>query len=218
MSTYQIAGRVIHEEDTRLPEILAAVHGQKQRALCLCAEPNPEMYIAKCAGKYLLKRMPNTGSAHDPSCESFDPPAELSGLGEVLPAIQENVEEGTTALRLGFSLTKLSGRSAPVPSGQMPETAKTSGSKLGLRSTLHYLWEQAGFSRWNPLMAGKRNWYVIRKYLSQAAENKLAKGSPLKELLYIPEPFFLEQKEEISRRRINHLHRVLSAKLCSGCE
>ena len=209
MSAYQIGGRTVSEDDPRLPEILAAVHGQKHRPLCLCREPHPEMYIAKLGARYLLKRMPNTGSAHASSCDSFEVPPELSGLGEVLPAIQENVEEGTTSLKLGFSLTKVPGRSAPITSGAEPETAKTSGGKLGLRSMLHYLWEQAGFSRWTPSMTGKRNWAVVRKYLLQAAENNIAKGALLNELLYIPEPFFLEHKNEIVQRRLNHLRRAL---------
>lgn len=210
MSAYQIAGRTINDGDPQFPEIIAAVHGQKHRPLCLCREPHPEMYIAKLGARYILKRMPNTGSAHGPACDSFEAPPELSGLGAVLSAIHENIEEATTSLKLGFSLTKVPGRSAPVPSGIEPETAKTSGGKLGLRSTLHYLWEQAGFSRWTPSMAGKRSWTVIRKYLLQAAENKLAKGAPLHELLYIPEPFFLQHKDEIVHRRLAHLHRVLT--------
>ena len=109
MSTYQIAGSVVTGDDPRLPEILGSLHGQKFRPLCLCTKPHPEMYIAKLGTRYVLKRMPNTGSAHGPDCDSFDPPPELSGLGEVLPAIEENVEEGTTVLKLGFSLTKVSG-------------------------------------------------------------------------------------------------------------
>lgn len=209
MSAYQIVSHVFEGNDPRLPEILASLHGQKFRPLCLCTQPHPEMYIAKLGARYLLKRMPNTGSAHGPDCDSFEPPAELSGLGEVLPAIEENIDEGTTALKLGFSLTKIPGRAAPAPSGKEPETAKANGSKLGLRSTLHYLWEEAGFSRWIPSMAGKRSWGVIRKYLLQAAENKRTKGLALNDLIYIPEPFFLDHKEEIAQRRTSHLHRVL---------
>jgi hypothetical protein len=209
MSTYQIAGTAFTDDDPRLPEVLASLHGQKFRPLCLCIDPHPEMYIAKLGSRHLLKRMPNTGAAHHPNCDSFAPPPELSGLGEVLPAIEENIEEAITALKLGFSLTKIPGRAAPVPSGKEPETAKTTGSKLGLRSTLHYLWEEAGFCRWTPSMAGKRSWAVIRKYLLQAAENKRTKGIALNELVYIPEPFFVEHKDDIAQRRITHLHRVL---------
>jgi hypothetical protein len=58
-------------------------------------------------------------------------------------------------------------------------------------------------------MAGKRSWAVIRKYLLQAAESKRTKGTALNDLLYIPEPFFLDHKEEIAQRRLAHLRRVL---------
>ena len=52
-------------------------------------------------GKYVMKRMPNSGSTHRPDCAAYEPPAELSGLGEILgTAIQENIKEGTTTLNL----------------------------------------------------------------------------------------------------------------------
>jgi hypothetical protein len=152
-------------------------------------KPPAEMYVAKVNGHFIIKRMPNTGSAHSPACESYEPPAELSGLGRLLGhAIQENVEEGTTVLKFEVSLSAMRGRTAPIPTGKETDTAKTSG-KLGLRATLHYLWEEAGFVKWTPSMAGKRSWHVIRKYLLQATETKVTKGVPLSEMLYVPEPF-----------------------------
>jgi len=42
------------------------------------------MYIAKVGNRYIVKRMPDTGQLHSPDCDSYEPPAELSGLGEVL--------------------------------------------------------------------------------------------------------------------------------------
>ena len=33
---------------------------------------------------YIVKRMPDTGSHHAPDCPSYEPPAEFSGLGQVL--------------------------------------------------------------------------------------------------------------------------------------
>jgi hypothetical protein len=140
VSLFRIAGRTVSGDDPQLPGILAALHGGKQRPFCLCSEPNPAMYIAKIGAHYILKRMPNTGPSHAPSCDSYDPPAELSGLGDVLgAAIQENVEDGTTSLKFGFSLSKMPGRAPAIPTGKESDTAKTSGNKLGLRATLHYL-------------------------------------------------------------------------------
>lgn len=200
---YLIGGTYIEADDRGFESALGRAHANKVRPLCCCRDPGIEMYVAKMAGKFIIKRMPNSGSVHSPTCESYEPPAELSGLGEVMgTAIQEDLEAGTTALKLNFSLTKMPGRSPPQASGEEKDSVKTDGNKLSLRGTLHYLWEQAGFNRWAPSMAGKRSWYVIRKFLLQAAEDKTTKGNSLSEVLYIPESFNLERKGEINARRV----------------
>lgn len=204
MNHYLIENKHIssHEESI-LQAALAKAHASKIRPLCLCTEPAIPMYVARAHGRYLIKRMPDSGSTHLPTCESYEPPAELSGLGEVKgSAIHEDIDTGTASLKLDFSLSKNGNRSAPTPSDTEADSVKTDGKKLSLRGTLHYLWEEAGLNRWTPMMAGKRNWYVIHKYLYQAAENKLAKGLNLSDVLYIPETFSLERKEEITQRRI----------------
>jgi hypothetical protein len=147
--------------------------------------------------------MPNTGPDHAADCDSYEPPPELSGLGQVMgSAIEEDADQGLTTLKLGFSLTKVSAKSAPSPGTSEKDSVKTDGNKLTLRGVLHYLWEQAGFNRWTPGMEGKRPWGVIRKYLLLAAENKMAKGGALIERLYIPEPFTADKKAEIAQRRV----------------
>jgi hypothetical protein len=160
------------------------------------------MYVAKIAGSFYLKRMPGSGSQHDPSCDSYEPPPELSGLGQVLgSAIREDVETGSVALRLDFALTKTGSRAPPAPSGAEPGSVQTDGKKLSLQALLHYLMDQARFNRWVPAMLGKRSWSVVSKHLRQAALNKYSKGSPLDGLLFIPEPFVAEHKAQIAARR-----------------
>jgi hypothetical protein len=209
MAIYQIRGQSIHSDDPALHELLASIYISRERPLCLCRTPSLEMYVAKVDEKYFIKRMPNSGSSHSPACDSYEPPPELSGLGQVMgTAIQENPEEGTTALKFDFSLSKGASRSAPSPSGKETDSVKTDGNKLTLRGTLHYLWEEAGFNRWAPTMAGKRSWYVIRKYLMQAAEDKTAKGASLAGMLYMPESFNAEKKNEITQRRLAQMGRI----------
>jgi Protein of unknown function (DUF1173) len=111
MSSYQVANQIISLGDPEATPRLVEAHSRRERPLCLCRQPPIEMYIAKRGDKYFVKRMPNTGADQDPACESYAPPAELSGLGEVLgSAIQESVDNGTTVLKLAFSLTRLPGR------------------------------------------------------------------------------------------------------------
>lgn len=201
MSKVTINNRPLDEADAPLQEMLKAAYEAHIRPMCTPC--GVEMYIALVNGRYILKRMPNTGSKHRPNCDSYEPPPELSGLGQVMDAaIRENLEDGSTELKFGFSLSKSPGRGVTPGAGGETDSVKTDGTKLTLRGTLHYLWEQSGFNRWAPGMTGKRNWFVIRKYLLKAAGDKVAKGQPLSDQLYIPESYSIEKKDELNARRL----------------
>lgn len=201
---YEISGKTFQPNDERLKDALAAIYGSATRPLCKCRGKGVEMYVAKLGHQYLIKRMPHTGAQHAADCESYEPPAELSGLGEVMGgAIQTNLDDGLTTLKFDFALAKTAGRAAPAPSGGESDSVKTDGKKLTLRGTLHYLWDEAGLTKWSPAMEGKRSWFVVRRALMEAAMDKVAKGAKMGDLVYIPETFNVEKKEEITRRRLN---------------
>ena len=104
MAIYRIGEQTVGADEPEFEDALAHAYAQRQRPRCLCLATGVEMYIARIGGRHFVKRMPNTGSIHDASCESYEPPAELSGLGQVLgTAIEENVDDGYTALKLGFA-------------------------------------------------------------------------------------------------------------------
>lgn len=209
MATYRLLDEIVESTSPNFSKSLAPLYVEKTRPVCLCRRDGVEVYIAKIEGRYIVRRMPNTGDEHSPDCDSYEPPAELSGLGEVMgSAIKENVEDGITTLKLNFSLSKAAGRAAPTPSGDEKDSVKTDGKKLTLRGVLHYLWDEAGFNRWAPGMNGKRSWFVIRKYLLQAAENKSTKGSNLADRLYIPESYSIDKKDEIAQRRLSHMRKA----------
>ena len=95
MHRYQIAHQTLRTDDPCLAEMLAHAHAAKLRPSCLCRNPGVAMYIAKVHGSFIVKRMPNSGADHAPLCDSYDPPPELSGLGNLVgSAIQENPAEG----------------------------------------------------------------------------------------------------------------------------
>jgi hypothetical protein len=99
-----------------IQERLAKAHASHERPLCLCRAPGVAMYVAKIAEWSILKRMPETGPDHDPSCDSYEAPYELSGFGHVSgSAIRENIEDGVTLLKLDFGLSKTGAKSLPVP-------------------------------------------------------------------------------------------------------
>lgn len=209
---YQIAGRSYESTDPKLNEVLAAAYGSANRPLCMCRGKGIEMYIAKLGKLFLIKRMPHSGAHHAAACDSYEPPAELSGVGEVMGgAIQTNVEDGLTTLKFDFALAKTGARAAPAPSGTEHDSVRTDGKKLTLRGTLHYLLDEAGLTRWSPAMEGKRSWNVVRKYVMEAASDKVAKGSPVSDLLYIPETFNSDKKDEIARRRMSIFNQLSKA-------
>lgn len=202
-AVYEVGGQRFEIGSSGFAEAIADAHASHQRPRCMCLVDGVEMYVARLGDRFIVKRMPDTGSRHAPDCPSYEPPAEFSGLGQVLgSAITEDPVTGETKLKLDFPLTKISGRSMMLPSGGDGGSVATDGTKLSLRGLLHYLWDQAELTRWQPGFAGKRSWATVRKHLMQAAEHKIARGQALQSRLYIPEVFTVEQRDAINARRL----------------
>ena len=174
---YRINEHIVDIDDLRFQPLLAHAYcGSGPRPRCLCRFSadgvGVEMYISRVGDKYLLKRMPGTGSLHHPGCASFEPPPEPSGLGEVLgSAICSQPKEGITTLALGFPLTRSSGRAAPTASDGESDSVHTDGTKLRLRGLLHYLWDEAGLTSWTPVTV-KRPWATVRREVLRAARRQ----------------------------------------------
>jgi hypothetical protein len=207
MAEYTYEGAIFNGDTEDAQAILRRAHAAKRRPHCRCVPGDgPPMYVAKVGERFFLKRMPGSGSEHAPRCDSFDPPAELTGLGDVLgSAIQDDPETGTTALRLDFALRKSAGRAAPAPGTGESDTVRTDGQKLTLRALLHYLWDESGLTRWTPAMQDTRTYRVVYRELLKAAANKATKGLHLTDRLFVPEPFSADHKDEIASRRTARL-------------
>ena len=207
---FLIQGRRWNPDDAGFGDAVSAAHASRHRPRCLCLVDGIEMYVARLSrthAGFIVKRMPNTGSHHAPDCSSYEPPPEFSGLGQVLgSAITEDPATGETTLKLGFSMSKIGGRSSAPTVGSTGDSVATDGTKLSLRGLLHYLWDQAELTRWQPGFAGKRSWATVRKHLLLAAENKIASGGALHARLYIPEVFSVDQRDAINARRIAQWH------------
>jgi hypothetical protein len=215
VGTYLFGSTRLSSEDVDFADAMASAHADRLRPKCLCLVQGIEMYVARLAGTdagFIVKRMPGTGSRHAPDCASYEPPPEASGLGQVLgTAIKEDPATGETTLKLGFSMSKLGGRATMPAPGTPSDSVASDGSKLSLRGLLHYLWDQAELTRWQPGFAGKRSWGTVRKHLLLAAENKVARGEALRSRLYIPEPFSIEQRDALNARRIAQWSHAVAA-------
>lgn len=203
MTTYNFSGKLLDRDDPDFDRMVASAHGVVPRPLCMCRHQGIEMYVARAGEHYIIKRMPDTGNLHAMSCGSYEAPAELSGLREIIgAAVQTNAVDGTISLKFDFSLSK-TGAARPDAHAAHDLTGhvRSDGARLTMRGALHYLWAEAGFNKWSPAMDGKRSWFVIRKYLLQASRDKLVKGHPLAGMVYIPEAFTLDKKDAIASRR-----------------
>lgn len=214
MRRFKLAEQVIEETASDLQGALANAYRKRIRPLCLCKEGGLSMYIAQVGDQYIVKRMPLSGGGHDPACPSYEPPDELSGLGVLMgSAIQVDPESGMSALKIGFSLTKIGTRAAPNGGTNSGDIIAGDAKKLSLRSLLHYLWHQAELTAWTSRWAGKRHWWNIRWHLIETATQMMVKGGTLDEILFVPEPFRSADKAAIEHRRVIALSSVLPPRI-----
>ena len=207
---YFVRGRTFASADAALQDALAQVYESSERPRCMCVPGGIEMYVAKHA-EFVIKRMPGTGHRHHPICDSFEPEAALSGLGELIgEAIVEHAPE-QVELRTEFPLARVCGR--PVAHGELtddPASISAPRKRMSLRAVLHFLYDRAGFNRWYPAMDGRRSQAVICRFLTAAARGVIVKGGTLEERLFVPEQFRVAQAEEIAARRRHKLAMLAS--------
>ena len=203
-------GHVRFSGDTQdLQAILARAHDGHARPLCQCCGTEPPMYVALINGAFHLKRMPGTGHLHDLACPSFDPPPELSGLGPLSGQAIVTSEAGDTMLRLGFSLSLRGSRPSLSSEEGEAEAASVTASprKLRLLALLHYLWDAAGLTTWRKAY-GRRSWWIVHRELSVAATRARTRAGPLSDILFVPPPYLVEEKERLAGERRRFLHKL----------
>ena len=202
MRHYRINGVEVIEDSPNLQTALADAFTNKRRPLCLCRPEGVPMYIARFDHQHLVKRMPSSGANHDPSCNAYQPPYELSGLGPLMgDAIRVDEEKGIAALRLDFSLSKTGSRMAPVAEASTTDMVRSVSKRLSLRSLLHYLWQEGELTEWSAAWAGKRGWGRVRASLIDASRRMSVSSGPLSEVLFVPEVFHTEERAAITARR-----------------
>lgn len=115
MQHYALLECEVGEDDPRLAALLAEAHSRRERAICLCRRDHKlPLYIANRQGSYILARWPGTGSRHASTCNHYEAPDFLTGLGEVRgSAMVEHEDSGETELRFAFPLSRGPARAAP---------------------------------------------------------------------------------------------------------
>jgi hypothetical protein len=204
---YFLQRRGIASDDLDFDNWLALAYDAGERPHCLCrTDVELRLYISLRHGGHVLARMPDTGPDHAPWCDHYDAPDHLTGLGHVLgSAVVEDKDGGEITLKFGFPLTRGAARAAPTAFSNEKPPVKSAGIRLTLRSLLHFLWDRGELTHWRPRMAHKRNWYIVRRELVSTATSCRVKGDSLEHVLFVPEPFNVEAKDEIVSRRMSQL-------------
>jgi hypothetical protein len=200
VSTYLIQGKELGPDAEKFNDALAEAYRERRRPVCLCSAAGAEMYVARLGTHFILKRMPLTGELHAPDCpSSWRPSVQQSVAPAGESGCFEESAPGTTSIRLAFPMTQ-----HDVTANCM--TSSFQGSlgegvpRLSLDGLLHYLWERASLTKWHPAFAGKRNWFVVRKRLLEAAQSTFVGRRALSERLYVPEFFRLAERSAINAR------------------
>jgi hypothetical protein len=197
---FAIGGRVVDADDPQLQDLLAQAYEAPGRPRCLCVAGGVEMYVA-FHRHFQIKRMPETGDRHHPACPSYEPGPAMSGLGELVGEAVVQLDPARVELHVDFPWARVPGRAGVSREPAEPSEVGRTRRRMSLRALMHFLFERAGFNRWSPAMAGKRNQAVLHKYLMQAAEAIQVKGESLSNRLYVPEAFNESAKAEQAERR-----------------
>jgi hypothetical protein len=203
MQRYYVLDQEMAAGEDGFEAMVARAYRLKQAVRCLCRRDIAlDLYIAHRHGGHVLSRWPGTGPRHAPHCDHYEAPDHLTGLGQVLgSAIVDDIDNGVTTLKFGFPLSKGPARAAPASFTNDKPDVKATGQRLSMRGMLHFLWDRAQLTHWHPRMAGKRNWYIVRRQLLNAALGCKVRGDPLAQRLFVPETFRLEDKDAIAGRQ-----------------
>lgn len=207
---YRVLGKVVTGGQDDLQAALGAAYARKERVLCECRRHEElPLYISHRHDRYVLARWPGSGARHATACDHYEAPDFLTGMAQVRGnAVIDDEASGETTLKLAFPLSRGAARLAPAALTNDKPTVKSTGQKLSMRGLLHVLWDRAELTHWHPKMAGKRSWFVVRRALLEAAASCKAKQEALPHVLFVPETFRLEDKEDLRARRRAALERV----------
>ena len=202
MAQYRIGQAILSPEQPDFDQMLGSAYNSRLRPICQCVgDPGVPMYIVQINGRFWLKRMPNTGRQHAIGCASWEMPEEFSGRSDLYGS-GLTYDEDKVKLRLSFPLSRRGSQAPPAVAKSSTDKPSVQADikRLTLRGLLHYLWDEAGLTKW-PGKSTKRNWAFVNESLTIAADGKTVKQGDLQHYLYLPEPWIKEHREEIAGRR-----------------
>lgn len=201
--------RVMREEmdSTKVAYVQGLLRFDYQQGIrprCLCRNPGVDMVVRKLRSRYILAKMPDSGMKHHPDCESFNPWDSSLATEQAKSRLPIRDKNGIARLTLSLSLTDVPEILSDAPTrvvDKRPPTQRDS-AQTTLLGLLHHAWSETGLNRWHPNMRGKRGWWTIHRLLTEYATSVTVSRLPLDELLFVPEPFNLDERQ----RQRDELH------------
>ncbi|MBI2770501.1 MAG: DUF1173 family protein [Burkholderiales bacterium] len=190
-------------EPTLFAQALSKAKAEHGHALCLCAEPRPQLVVRRISGaegdRYFLATWPNGGTAHAASCRFFRSETDYQDArAHALAAVDETVDGFN--INPGFSLRRLEVAPSEAPTPARPPSAPSSGAvpvpqrdSLSLRDTLRYLCSTAGLTR----HAEGRRWGDIVTGLHSVIEQGSLGRVAMRSVLYVVPVFDATRKDDI---------------------
>ncbi|MFD8559701.1 DUF1173 family protein [Streptosporangium canum] len=173
----------------RFTQLFARAKAEHGHAECLCATPPLKLVIRVREGRYHLARWPGEGDRHTIGCGFHKVDPGLSGRGHYTDRAILETEDGT-AIRLGTPLeTQLALRaSEEVKSARNGQVSGAASRRaVGLLGLLHWLWEEAQLTMWDP--SERRSWRTCHDRLVQHSTDCTVNGRDLSTALYMVPPY-----------------------------
>lgn len=205
-------------------EKLASAYQFKKPLNCLCnTDENgvgPLCYIAKIKTqregvKYVVKRLPETGEQHAPTCEHYGLPETLSGKALLSKdAIVEDPNTGLTNIKISIPFSKKLGNPMSMGSGATSlnvgdkgdTTTKIQAAQLNLIGLLHYILDTTQFNRWSPNMKGdngngrvKRYYGLLYALVMRTVSKTVAKKQSLADKFFMPQYYHPTKAEACNK-------------------
>lgn len=169
----------------------------KATVTCSCSGTGNKRLSIRCradADTYHLARFPGTGPHHATDCVYWHADPASSGLGAYQQGVVHETDDGEWRIRLRHGLQRRTpgqadDEDAPAQAAQpSPGGRGAKQPSMKLLGLLHFVWTQAGFNRWSPKMAGKRNLGIVHHHLLDASNSILTGRNRLSRFLLVATP------------------------------
>ena len=98
VAEYLLAGATVRPDTPTGQVLLAQAYLEHERPMCRCTPDGTAMYIARMGTRFIVKRMPDSGSLHSTRCGSYAPEEAYSqGAKSVHDGVGVEVSTGQAA-------------------------------------------------------------------------------------------------------------------------